>query len=171
MDNNPIPIVDIITKTFFNKLDPINILTLLSILTCDDHIKEPLDINMFIQQFCSSKKNHYTWIDEIANLIHYYTNIAPELIEKFNFDYVWVLDDFLRISVYPLNKTDENYLFEGNFVRLYYRLANLLNEIQNICKDTKNHDLLIKINKCTTLLHKDWLRPNSIYLQIHRLQL
>jgi superfamily II RNA helicase len=174
MDNNPIPIVDIITKPFFALLDPINILTLLSVLTCDDHIKEPLDVNMFIEQYCdqqSTKTNNYMWINEIIQLIHQYELNSPELVERFNFDYVWVLDEFLRTSVYPLNKTDDNYLFEGNFVRLCNRLANLLNEIQNICEDTKNHDLLTKINECSTLLHKDWLRPDSIYLQTHGLNI
>lgn len=169
MDNNPIPIIDIITKSFFAKLDPINILTLLSVLTCDDHIREPIDIQIFADQ--NESNINFTWINDIYMIINMYRQTAPELVKQFNFDYVWVLDEFLRTSIYPLNKTDDNYLFEGNFVRLCNRLTNLLNEIQNICEDTKNHELLTKINEAIMLLHQDWLRPDSIYLQTHGLSL
>ena len=171
MDNNPIPIIDIITKPFFAQLDPINIVTLLSVLTCDDHIREPIDIQIFADQ--NEGNTNYAWLNDIHTLIKTYENSVDtiELVKQFNFDYVWVLDEFLRTSVYPLNKTDENYLFEGNFVRLCNRLTNLLNEVQNICEDTKNHELLTKINECISLLHQDWLRPDSIYLQTHGLSL
>ena len=171
MDNNPIPIIDIITKPFFAQLDPINIVTLLSVLTCDDHIREPIDIQIFADQ--NEGNTNYTWLNDIHTLIKTYENSVDtiDLVKQFNFDYVWVLDEFLRTSVYPLNKTDDNYLFEGNFVRLCNRLTNLLNEVQNICEDTKNHELLTKINECISLLHQDWLRPDSIYLQTHGLSL
>jgi superfamily II RNA helicase len=171
MDNNPIPIIDIITKPFFAQLDPINIVTLLSVLTCDDHIREPISVQIFADQ--NEGNTNYAWLDDIHKLINTYENSVDtvELVDQFNFDYVWVLDEFLRTSVYPLNKSSDNYLFEGNFVRLCNRLTNLLNEVQNICEDTKNHELLTKINECISLLHQDWLRPDSIYLQTHGLSL
>jgi superfamily II RNA helicase len=169
MDNNPIPIIDIITQPFFSQLDSRNIITLLSTLTCDDHINDPIDINIFKLQ--NKNNNNIKWIEEIDKLISIYDKKAPNLINKFNFDYVWLIDEYLRTFIYPLSQGDENYLFEGNFVRLCNHLINLLNEIQNICEDTKNYELLIKINECISLLNQEWLRSDSIYLQTHGINL
>jgi ATP-dependent protease HslVU (ClpYQ) peptidase subunit len=49
-------------------------------------------------------------------------------------------------------------------MRSISRVINLLTEIEQIC-DKSNYDLIKKINNCVTILKKDWLNPDSIYLK------
>ena len=178
IDQNPIIIADIIMSDFFKKIiQPssesdiskehlYNIITLFSVLTFDDHISDSIDIAGFVEQ---NKSNpNIMWKDFINDLLGKYHSMGETtLIDKFNFDYVWLLDEFIRTSVYPSKVSDSDYLFEGNFVRSVNRLLNLLNEIRNVAQDTENTGLMSIFEKCRLELFQDkpWLIPDSIYLR------
>jgi superfamily II RNA helicase len=175
-------------------------ITLLSLVTFDDHCKEELTINSFEYynkskirdeqsraQFCEDKTSegtrdeqsrarfcedktsegiNITWIESIRKMIDKYSsnNYTKHLLPLFNFDYIWLVDEFIRTSIYTSIPSDQDYLFEGNFMRSISRVINLLTEIEQIC-DKSNYDLIKKINNCVTILKKDWLNPDSIYLK------
>ena len=157
MDTNPIIITDIITHPKFAELEPESIIGLLSTLTFDDK-----STNTEFESFKLSNISNpaYKWIDIIES------SAKSRFAEQFNFDYVWLIDHFVRTSEYISKHSDDDYLFEGNFVRSCSRLSNLLNEIRNIFQSTSNHDLVSKIDICSLLLQKEWLKPDSIYLRM-----
>ena len=143
-----------------------NIISLFSTLTFDDHISDPIDISIFIQR--NKTNSNIMWKDYMNELLTKYHNMGDTiLIDKFNFDYVWLIDEYVRTSVYPTKESDPEHLFEGNFVRSVNRLLNLLNEIRNIAQDTENKGLMSVFEECRLELFdgKAWLVPDSIYLR------
>jgi superfamily II RNA helicase len=196
IDQNPIILVDILTSDFFKQMIktnsvadsssvvqmdsvpiesvPItptkdnlyNIISLLSTITFDDHITDPIDFEGFKHQNMSN--SNIKWIDFLDQLFDKYRlNGSTSLIEKFNFDYVWLVDEYMRTSVYPTNQNDKDHLFEGNFVRSINRLLNLLNELRTIAEETENKQMMNIFDECRIELLRDkaWLVPDSIYLR------
>ena len=157
-DVNPILLTDIITSKFFQKLDTYNIISLLFCISSEDHITDHI-------QIYSLNNENILWKDDIKKLIESYEidRYKSTLIDIFNFDYVWLIDEFIRTSKYNSYPTDNEYLFEGNFVRSINKLLNLLNEIK-IIVEIQDIELNKKIDECIIMLKKDWLNPNSIYL-------
>ena len=146
---DPIILVRIILSPFFSTLDNYNIITLLSTLTFNDNLKDPLSLNYY-----KDNKN-FEWV----NYIEKYDG-------KFNFDYVWLLDEFIRTGIYSSSEEDEDYLGEGNFIRSCSKLLNLISELRNMAEHTLNYDLMRKMDECNIILQKDWLKPVSIYLSL-----
>ena len=163
LDLNPILIIDIITSDFFDKLDKYNMITLLSAITFDDH-SDNSTLNSL--EYYYKSNDNITWIESIKEMIAKYSSNdhTKHLLPLFNFDYIWLVDDFIRTSVYSSKSSDQDYLFEGNFMRSISRVVNLLTEIEQIC-DKSNYDLIQKLNNCVLLLKQDWLNPDSIYLK------
>jgi hypothetical protein len=167
MDSVPIESVPIesvpITPTKDNLY---NIISLLTTITFDDHITDPIDFEGFKHQNMSN--SNIKWIDFLDQLFEKYRlNGSASLIEKFNFDYVWLVDEYMRTSVYPTNQNDKDHLFEGNFVRSINRLLNLLNELRTIAEETENKQMMNIFDECRIELLRDkaWLVPDSIYLR------
>ena len=143
-----------------------NIISLFSSLTFDDRLSDSIDICGFIEQ--NKYNQNIMWKDFIGDLLRkYHTMGDSALIDKFNFDYVWFVDQFVRTSVYPTKESEPDHLFEGNFVRSANRLLNLLNEITNIAQITENKGLMNIFEECRLELFqgKNWLIPDSIYLR------
>ena len=89
------------------------------------------------------------------------------LLNIFNFDYIYLLDEFLRTCIYKSNINDSDYLYEGNFIRMINRLLNLLVQIKYIAEITKNINLMNKINESIIIINtNEWLIPKSIYLKV-----
>jgi superfamily II RNA helicase len=143
-----------------------NLISLFSTLTFDDRLSDSIDICGFIEQ--NKSNQNIMWKDFIGDLLRkYHTMGESALIDKFNFDYVWFVDQFVRTSVYPTTESEPEHLFEGNFVRSANRLLNLLNEITNIAQITENKGLMNIFEECRLELFqgKNWLIPDSIYLR------
>lgn len=155
---NPILLTDIITSDFFQQLDIYNIISLLFCITSEDHMMDSIEIY-------GLNYENIEWKDDIKKLIESYQidRYKSTLIDIFNFDYVWLVDEFIRTSEYRSYPSDKEYLFEGNFVRSINKLLNLLNEIK-IIVDKQDIELNKKIDECIIMLKKDWLNPDSIYL-------
>ena len=161
IDQNPIIIIDIITSEFFSKLDPFNIISLLSTLIFDDHRSDPMDFNSFKYQNQDNK--NIIWISDLDKLLNrYLEEDLSYLIDNFNFDFVWLIDEFIRTGIYPVKYNDEDYLFEGNFVRSINQLLNLILEIKQLFDVTKTDTTIL--NEVIIMLQKDWLKPESLYL-------
>ena len=78
-----------------------------------------------------------------------------------------MFDNFLKTNKYLSNIIDDDYLFEGNFVRNINRLINLLNEIKYLADNTRNINLLSKINNCIIKLEDNkWFKNSSLYLRL-----
>jgi len=150
---DPIIIVKIILSPFFNTLDNYNIITLLSTLTFSDNLKDPLTLDYY------KDNRNFIWVNYIESFVETY-------YDKFNFDYVWLLDEFIRTGVYSSSEEDEDYLGEGNFIRSCSKLLNLISELRNMAEHTLNYDLMRKMDECNIILQKDWLKPMSIYLSL-----
>ena len=157
-DINPILLTDIITSEFFQKLDIYNIISLLFCIISEDHLKDPI-------QIYGLNYDNIEWKDDIKKIIESYQNdkYKSTLIDIFNFDYLWLVDEFFRTSEYKSYPNDNDYLFEGNFARSISKLLNLLNEIKLII-EKQDIELNKKIDECIIMLKKDWLNSNSIYL-------
>jgi superfamily II RNA helicase len=165
LECNPIVVTDILTDPLFDSLEIEHIITLLSTITFDDHLKDSIDFSRFKYQ--NQSDDNYIWIKLLDDLFDKYDKSNMKYLKDlFNYDYVWLLNDFIRTGNYNSRSSDEDYLFEGNFVRSVNKLLNLLNEIRDIYEKTKNYDLMNKIDIAKTLLQKDWLKPESIYLKI-----
>ena len=163
IDVNPIIITDIITDIDFNKLEPIDIITIFATIVFDENITDKIDFNTF-----KNYKLDIKWIDILQTIfIKYQETKSYELLDKFNFDYIYLLDEFIKTSVYNSKITDKNYLYEGNFIRFINRLLNLLNEIKYIFEITKNIELINIIDKSILLIRdNEWLKTDSIYLKM-----
>ena len=165
LECNPIVVTDILTDPLFELLEVEHIITLLSTITFDDHLRDSIDFNGFKYQ--NQMNENYRWIKLLDGIFDKYDKSSMKyLIDLFNYDYVWLLDEFIRTGNYNSKSSDEDYLFEGNFVRSVNKLLNLLNEIRDIYEKTKNYDLMNKIDIAKTMLQKDWLKPESLYLKI-----
>lgn len=153
-DIHPIPIIDIITHPEFNNLDEDNIITLFSSLIFDEK-NDILELKEFKNQNINFK-----WIKLLEDIYDKTIN------NFFNFKYIWLIDEFIKTNKYLSNYEDEDYLFEGNFIRSMNKLLNLFNDLKNLYEDTKNIKLVEKIDICIEKLNKDWLKLDSIYLRM-----
>jgi len=161
IDQNPIIIIDIITSEFFSKLDAFNVISLLSTLIFEDHRSDPIDFNNFKYQ--NEDNKNITWISDLDKLLNkYLENDLSYLIDNFNFDFVWLVDEFIRTGIYPVKYNDYDYVFEGNFVRSNNQLLNLILEIKQLFDITKTDATIL--NEVIIMLQKDWLKPESLYL-------
>ena len=151
---HPIPVIDIITHDKFNNLDENSLIIILSTLIFDND-NDRMDYQIFKNYKCK-----YIWIEIIDEIY------SKTIIDYFNFKYVWLLDEYLKTNIYISKYTDDDYLFEGNFIKAINKLINLLNEIKNIYDETKNIELSKKIDICLEKLNKDWLKIDSIYLRM-----
>jgi len=177
IDQNPIIIVDILTSDYFRKMSKpdlltenkeniYNIISLLSTITFDDRTTDTMEFDDFKYQ---NKYNvNITWIDFLESLFNKYNLTGSSyLIEKFNFDYVWFIDEYMRTSIYPTTHNRNDHIFEGNVVRSINRLLNLLNELRNVAEETENKYMMNIFEECKIELLRDkaWLVPDSIYLR------
>ena len=139
---------------------------MLSTITFDDRTTDTMEFDDFKYQ---NKYNvNITWIDFLESLFNKYNLTGSSyLIEKFNFDYVWFIDEYMRTSIYPTTHNRNDHIFEGNVVRSINRLLNLLNELRNVAEETENKYMMNIFEECKIELLRDkaWLVPDSIYLR------
>ena len=154
-------IIDIITNTKFNDLDEYDIILIFSSLIFEDN--NIIDYYIYSNQ--NSNKNN-KWFDIINEMFSKTNKYNYDINYIFNFKYIYLVEEFIKNNIYISNYEDEDYLFEGNFIRYINKLLNLLTDIKNIYENTKNIILLKKIEKCIEILNKDWLKLDSIYLKM-----
>lgn len=162
LDGNSLIITEIITDNDFINLDSIDIINILATVVFDEYCTDSILFNNFKQSF------NYPWINIIDRIYNKYIQLKEDnLLNIFNFDYIYLLDEFLRTSIYKSNINDSDYLYEGNFIRMINRLLNLLIQIKYIAEITKNINLMNKINESIVIINtNEWLIPKSIYLKM-----
>jgi superfamily II RNA helicase len=154
-NTNAIPVIDLLLQ--FKDTDEHNMILLFSTLIFEQNGKKETN----------KLDNGFEWAHKLNKLLQNYVKLGSyDLLELFNFNYLWLLDEFLISGNYVSYSDDDNYLFEGNFVHSCNRLINLLNEVRSICEETQNFELMAKIQNCIILMSKDWLKPDSIYLHM-----
>lgn len=156
----PIVVLDIVRSDFFQQLDCYNVLTLLSCLVFEDRPQQPVSFYNAYSKAYDGADDNIVWFEFLAAYAAQLGESSGYLRQIFedmlNLDYVWLLDEFVRTGRYGSVEEDDDYLFEGNFLRSVNKLLNLLKEVKNVCYFAEGCDMVALLDAAMALLEKDW---------------
>ena len=94
-------------------------------------------------------------------------NLTKKDTQFWNLSTTWLEPVSAWLSGYEVSKICVDYgIFEGNFVRMIMRLANLVDEWTSVATFIEDIELLEKLRDVRGRLVKDVIIPDSLYLHI-----
>jgi superfamily II RNA helicase len=171
-DCNGILLAEIISNGMLNNLDTKQIIALVSIftnvsVTDNDVIYKSKNLNDEYQNIIKITDSYYQLEKENRLYIdEEYWNINNKYIDL---TYDWVnTDDKTNFELLRKNMLlylEEINEYEGNFVRNMLKIYNILCNIKMLCNILKYYELAQKLEMVDTLLLKDIVNVNSLYLK------
>lgn len=171
-DCNGILLAEIISNNMLNNLDTKEIISLVSIftnvpVTDNDVVYKSKHLNDEYQNIVKIADSYYQlekenrmYIDEeYWTITNKYIDLTYDWVntdEKTNFE------DLRKNMLLYLGEINE---YEGNFVRNMLKIYNILNNIKSLCNILKYFELVQKLEMVDTLLLKDIVNVNSLYLK------
>jgi len=155
-DCNPIIFVEMITERIFDELTPEEIAMHLAIFI-GDHDEDDLHDNIRINPRIKTMINELSQLEQHCGIN--YLDGEWDL----NYNYVNITNDWVNgIEIGMI--VDKYGVFEGNFVRNMLKLSNIVTNMTTLCQTCNKIELLPKLEKINTLIIRDVVNINSLYI-------
>lgn len=172
---NDIIITEMLFNNDFDKMEGEKILSLFSCMICNERplAKTKTKIKDFTNYYTNENIEKK---DEKIDL--YFLNYLEDQVKKINnlyeqygikenieLNYTAVKPVFLWCKMNDLNRSVENEISKGGFVRVILRIYESIREIQNVCNILQNNLLLKKLIEFENVLVRDIILQESLYFQ------
>ena len=165
---NPIILTELIVENKLDELEPIDIISIISIFISDgeNDNKDMDECHKVISGQPYYVKQIYQWINnkisDIQNLENKYY-IHNDEYWKINYDYVGPANAWCNnLSMNEISKIYN--IYEGTFVRNMLKLNNIIMNIQNLCKIHGSNYMLPILDESIKLIMRGIVNTGSLYI-------
>jgi superfamily II RNA helicase len=165
-DQNCIFITEVIRYGFLKNLDIYQIGAIMSVFICDEINGlsiEDIDIDNTVKQRLKSIKQMGEEIQLDEDNLN--ENLSLCIYNCWDIKYNLVVPTHMWIKGKSWAEVSQHYgYFEGNFIRHMLRLVNLFRNLIIVCKINKDNQLLEKIENIESLIFRDIVTVDSLYV-------
>ena len=163
---NPLLLTELIVNDKLNKLNPIELITVLSIFIDDGKIEDILPMSFELSFLPKNIMDIFSWMDQITQ---YYQQIEKKHqihnYEMWELNYNYVYPAYLWANMKSIHEiTSEMNIYEGNFVKNMLKLSNIIRDLSCLCKIHGSIELLPILNKAEEIIVRDIVTVNSLYI-------
>ncbi|KRH93694.1 ski2 atp-dependent rna helicase [Pseudoloma neurophilia] len=173
---NDIVITEMLFHNDFDEMTGEMIIALFSCMICNEKeiIKSKTKISEVKTSYNSqeyidkkSDKLDLSFLDILDKRVHEVNNLLIEykIQEPLFLNYTAVKPIYLWCQGKDLRTSTENEITKGGFVRVALRLHESIKEMQNVCNILQNNSLLEKLRKYESILVRDVICQESLYLK------